>query len=94
MSIKPFLCGLSLLFVVATGARVEAINRLFIENQDIKAGDSGIEILVQMDSDQAVYAVSIALTFNPSHFTVTDVAATGAASGAEWEAGTDFSQID
>lgn len=80
--------------VVGTGSRLDAANRLFLDSQTLKANSTGLQVLVKMDCDFDVYAVSLALSYNPSHLQITKIEPFGSSAGAEWEATNDFGQIN
>lgn len=78
---------LAIVGVLALASPARAVTRLLIDNQVLKAGQSGLEIFVKLDNDDPVYAVSISIKFNPAFLVVTGIEPAGVLASPGWEPG-------
>ena len=80
--------------VLLSSSSVEAQNRIYIDDQTLEAGETGLEVFVKIDNDFNAYGVSFSLDFDPSLIQITGIELAGVAASAEWDSGSDGDQID
>ena len=91
MNVRTFLPALSLALLAFTPV-LETANRLFIDDQELPSGRTDLEAFVKCDNDVKLYAVSVAIAFDPTLIQVKRVELAGVAADAEWEAGNDLAR--
>lgn len=87
----PFVLVVGFLaLVVGSRSMLQAAqpNRLYVKNQTMKVGDTGVEIPIRCDTDQVRHGFSIALKYDPAKLKVTSITTAGSTSAtADWSHG-------
>jgi len=84
-------CSCAVLIVLSTGpAWAAAANRIYIADQEVAAGATGVIVPVRIDTDAIRHGFSVGIQYDQAVISVKDVAAAGVATGAEWSFGQIF----
>ena len=76
------------LLLMAAAAPLAAANRLYVLDQTVKVGDTGIAVPVRLDNDEVRHGYSLSIRYDETKLKVTGVEVAGTASdGAEWTNG-------